>query len=163
METNEKNEVPIIQEESTGAVETSPNQGSGQRLFTQEEVNRIIKKRLETKKREQQNADDVIEERVTQALAERTADLDSRERRLDCKAYLTENGYSSELLDIIDTSDVETFVIKVEALQGLIKNTAVYPVVRDGGEVSTSFSDDAGIKDAFMSNKPHTPKPPKPF
>lgn len=54
-------------------------------------------------------------------LDERSAKLDERERMLDCREYIMENGYPKELLDIIDTSNVDEFKKKVEKAKRVFK------------------------------------------
>lgn len=69
------------------------------KTFTQEEVNRIVSERL-ARERTKAGPD---------PLEEREKALAARESRLDCKQYLSESGYSADLLDILDTGDVEAF------------------------------------------------------
>lgn len=88
-----------------GLVEVDEPSKVSEKLFTQEQVNEIIKKRLERQK--ENNID-------TQELDARAAELNSRESRLNCREYLIEKGYPAELLDIIDTTDVENFKKKAD-------------------------------------------------
>lgn len=138
---------------------TSTESHDSERLFTQEEVNRIVQKRLAGRKAEQKANDEIIEERLNEALADRTKELDAKEHRLDCKSYLIENGYSSDLLDIFDTSDVEQFKKKVVAVNDLYAAKGrQYPIVKDGGEVVKISSDN--VRGAFTHTQPHKPKEP---
>lgn len=75
------------------------------KLFTQEQVNEIIRKRLERQKESSLNEEELVR---------REKELDAREKAFECKKYLSLNGYPSELLDIIDTSDVEKFKEKAD-------------------------------------------------
>ena len=82
------------------------NGGQGnEKLFTQEEVNRIVSERLARERTKQETPD------------EREQALNARETRLTCREYLAEVGESSVLLDVLDTSDPERFKAAVAALQ----------------------------------------------
>jgi len=138
-------------------VSNSTETHDAERLFTQEDVNRIVQKRLAGRKAEQKANDEIIEERLTEALADRTKELDAKEHRLDCKSYLIDNGYSSDLLDIFDTSDVELFKKKVVAVNELYATKShQYPSVKDGGEVVKVTGDN--VRSAFINTQPHKPK-----
>lgn len=78
------------------------NGGNGGKLFTQEEVNRIVSDRLA---REREKPGD-----------EREQALRAREARLDCRDYLDSKRYPSALMDILDSSDVEKFKTAADAL-----------------------------------------------
>lgn len=118
------------------ALEERPD-GEG-RLFTQEEVNRIVSERL-GRAREKRGAD-----------REREAALEAREAALVCREYLGCMGYPAVLLDVLDTGDpaqfrrtVETLV---EALGGRVEIRGAQtptPPVRSGE------SADAAIAKAF--------------
>lgn len=49
----------------------------------------------------------------------READLRARETRLSCREYLADKGYSAELLDLLDTSDLERFKASLEKLDSI--------------------------------------------
>lgn len=152
-----KSEATVEVAEKTEVLNSSES-NDGERLFTQEDVNRIVQKRLAGRKAEQKANDEIIEERVTEALADRTKELDAKEHRLDCKSYLIENGYSSDLLDIFDTSDVELFKKKVVAVNELYATKGShYPNVKDGGEVVNKPPGD-NVRNAFVNTQPHKPK-----
>ena len=121
-----------------------PVQESNEKLFTQEQVNDIIKKRLKNQK-ESENS--------MQELNARAAELTARESRLNCKEYLIDKGYSSELLDIIDTSDVETFIKKADRLDAMYRreHQEVAPLASTEGYCGDS------VAEAFDNTK-HTPK-----
>lgn len=76
---------------------TGANGGTGGKVFTQEEVNRIVSERLQ-REREKQPTED-----------EREKALKAREARLDCRDYLDSMKYPADLLDVLDCSDVEKF------------------------------------------------------
>ena len=83
----------------------------GEKLFTQEEVNELIRKRL-TRDREKRNPGD-------NDLDQRARDLDAREAAITCKEYVSEKGYPADLLDIIGTSNVDDFKAKADKIMGL--------------------------------------------
>lgn len=82
--------------------------GQGEKLFTQDEVNRIVGERLA---RVKQTADS----------AEREADLKAREARLTCREYLSSEKLPAELADILPTADAEAFKANVKKLTGLFR------------------------------------------
>lgn len=75
-----------------------------ERTFTQEDVNRIVQERIA---RVRTGVSD---------LEEREAALVAKENRISCREYLAQNGYDSELLDILDTSDPESFRTKADKI-----------------------------------------------
>lgn len=85
----------------------------GQKVFTQDDVNRIVSERLA---RERAKAEPT-------AIDERETALKAREARLDCRDYLEELSKGGKaassvlgLLDILDTADSEKFKKTVAAL-----------------------------------------------
>ena len=79
------------------------NGGSDGKMFTQEEVNRIVSERL-TREREKPVDD------------EREKSLKAREARLDCRDYLDSKKYPIKLLDLLDCSDLEKFKAAADAM-----------------------------------------------
>ena len=92
--------------EETKTTNSTPEEtgGNGERMFTQEEVNRIVSDRL-AREREKQPKDD-----------EREQALKAREARLDCRDYLDKKKYPVALMDVLDVSDVEKFKKSADAL-----------------------------------------------
>ena len=87
--------------------------GQGEKMFTQDDVNRIVSERLA---RERAKAEPT-------AIDERETALKAREARLDCRDYLEELSKGGKaassvlgLLDILDTTDSEKFKQTVSAL-----------------------------------------------
>ena len=78
----------------------------GEKMFTQEEVNRIVSERLNRER-----------EKLTQPPQEdeREKALKAREARLDCRDYLDGKKYPAALLDILNTDDVEKFKTAADA------------------------------------------------
>lgn len=102
----------IQQRPTTPTPEASGDQG-GERMFTQDDVNRIVSERLA---REKAKAEPT-------AIDERETALKAREARLDCRDYLEELSKGGKaassvlgLLDILDTTDSEKFKQTVSAL-----------------------------------------------
>lgn len=77
--------------------------GNGGKMFTQEDVNRIVSERL-AREREKPMDD------------EREKNLKAREARLDCRDYLDSKKYPVKLLDLLDHSDVEKFKAAADAM-----------------------------------------------
>jgi hypothetical protein len=105
--TNQNTELP-----TTPTPEASGDQG-GDRMFTQDDVNRIVSDRLA---RERAKAEPT-------AIDERENALKAREARLDCRDWLEELSKGGKaasgvmgLLDILDTGDSEKFKKTVTAL-----------------------------------------------
>lgn len=107
-----ENNIEIEKTEVTG-IEVDPDQKPAEKLFTQEQVNEIIKKRLKNQK----NIDSSMQE-----VNAKVADLEARENRLSCREYLLQEGYPAELLEIIDTSDVEAFKKKADRASGVFSS-----------------------------------------
>ena len=84
----------------------------GEKMFTQDEVNKIVSDRLardrESRATQQQND-------------ERETALKAREAKFDCREYVTEQNYPVELLEFLDTSDVDKFKETVEKLADIFK------------------------------------------
>lgn len=97
---------------TTPTPEASGDQG-GERLFTQDDVNRIVSERLARER--QKTEPSAIDERETQ--------LKARESRLDCRDYLEDlvkGGKAASgvavLIDVLDTTDKAKFEKTVSAL-----------------------------------------------
>ena len=82
--------------------------------------------------------------------------LKARESKLDCREYLSEKKYPAELLDILDTSDVEKFKAAVDKIQSVygvddkrarFANPPRFAAPSNGG--GTSAANDP-IRNAFM-------------
>ena len=75
---------------------------SGGRMFSQEEVNEIVRTRLERERKKYEPKEPTEAEK-------REAALTARESRLQCKEHLQDMQLPYELLDILDTSDYTKF------------------------------------------------------
>ncbi|WP_298019818.1 hypothetical protein [uncultured Dysosmobacter sp.] len=83
--------------------------GQGEKMFTQDEVNRIVSERLA---RERAKAEPKEDERET-ALREREKALEARESKYKCADYLKEINVAAEcaddLMEALDTADFDKF------------------------------------------------------
>lgn len=99
---------PITQPADNG------DQGGG-KLFTQEEVNNIIRERLARERAKNTPQEPTEEEK-------RLKDLNDRESKLACREYVMDQGLPSQLLDVLDTSNHEDFKAKADIVSGLLKS-----------------------------------------
>ncbi len=138
----------IEQQPDTTQPADNGNQGGG-KMFTQEEVNQIIKDRLDRERAKAKPPEPTEEEK-------REQELTARENKLSCREYLVNSGHPAELLDILDTSDPNDFQRKAESLMKLFQTMPPYrPSGRKSHEPS---SYGGGSNDGFGQIK-HTPKP----
>ena len=80
--------------------------GQGEKMFTQKELDDIIRDRLSRDRDRRSTVSD-----------ERERELNAREARLGCREYLTDCGLSPVLLEVLDTSSVDAFKAAVSKLQ----------------------------------------------
>lgn len=113
-----------------------------EKLFTQEEVNEIIRHRLHERKKEQahvKQTDEELQKRMSD-LDERENSLNLREERLSRIEYLRSKGYPDELADTIHVSEDGTFEKNVDKLVGAFERSGMmkskYPSYTpyEGGE-----------------------------
>ena len=86
------------------------------KLFTQEEVNKIIENKLERLRK--QAAKEQTEANRAE-LEQSRAELAARETILQCKEYVQKQGYPPELIDIINTDDYQAFKEKADMLANI--------------------------------------------
>lgn len=121
--------------------ETETQEKQKEKLFTQEEVNAIVSNRL----KQQEKRAESEEEKALQA---RTAELDARDKKLSCKEYLMGKGYPMEMLEIIDTTDIDSFKEKVDkavSITGATKQE-VAPLASNDVEYNARSNFDPGVK-----------------
>lgn len=105
------------QQPTNSTPEVNGGQG-GEKMFTQEDVNRIVSERLaqERRKLTQQPQEDDREK----ALREREQALAARESKAKCQDYLAEinvsEKYRQDFLEVLDTSDFDKFKAAVDRL-----------------------------------------------
>lgn len=108
MDNNTQTETNTVQTETNAPV--SGNDGKSERLFTQDEVNRIVSERVARIKAEKQPP---VEDEREKALREREEALTARENRNACIDFLKgleiDEKRHSVFLDALDTNNVEAF------------------------------------------------------
>lgn len=115
------------QQPTTPTPEGNGGQGNG-KMFTQEEVNRIVSDRLA---REREKQTQQPEDEREKALREREEALKIRESKAACQDYMRElsisDKYKSVLLEVLDTSDADKFKTAVDkitdtfGMRGIVK------------------------------------------
>ena len=81
---------------------------SGEKLFTQEQVNQIVSERLA---RERGKA------ATEQAAADKASDIARREQVLKCREFVADNKqYPAKLLEVLDTSNFDSFKAQADKL-----------------------------------------------
>lgn len=93
----------------------------GEKLFTQEEVNDIVKDRLARERAKNTPQEPTEEEK-------RTQDLNARENRIACREYIMDQCLPTQLLDVLNTSNHEDFKNKADIVSGLL--AAAKPAVK---------------------------------
>ena len=93
------------------------NPATGERTFTQEQVNAIVSERLN---KEKQKGESALAEREKQ-FAEREKQLANREALIDLKDKLKEKGLPAELLPVLNVQDKEALNAALDALDGYIE------------------------------------------
>jgi len=133
------------------------------RIFTQQEVSRIVADRI---KRVKEKADKDhaqaladLQAELAQGIDSQAADLEKRENKLLCREYLIDNGYPVSLLDIINTDNVDEFRTKADRAHADIVQTErqrLTPPPLRSTENHHEY-DRLDLKSAFANTK-HTPK-----
>lgn len=94
---------------STEGIQTGTEGTQVERLFTQEDVDRIVQGRLaKEKSKGTGNGDDELNKRA--------AELDLRERKLTAREKLRENGLPDYLVDALNMNTDEDFQKSMEAI-----------------------------------------------
>lgn len=146
------------------AAQQAENNGS-ERVFTQDEVNRIVAERLARERSKgAESADDLTAREKDlkareEALEAKSQRFNQWEAREACKQYLTDNHISTALLDKLDTSDPEAFKTAVKAVQSVTGNGYTVTTTTTGAKVDTppmwlsqGKDKDAELKRAFGLN-----------
>ncbi|MCX4257859.1 MAG: DUF4355 domain-containing protein [Oscillospiraceae bacterium] len=84
------------------------DQGTGEKTFTQEEVNRIVGERLAKEKAKNSGEAD---------FAKREQELAQRELKFTAKELLSKKGLSVELLDALNCTDEETMKKSISTIE----------------------------------------------
>lgn len=118
-------DIQQAQQPNADPAETGENKG---KLFTQDEVNRIVSERLNREREKAaQAAAQTAEPAPDDDTARRRAELTEAENRIKCKEFLLDNKHPAALLDLYDTKDFEAFKSHVEKL------LKAFPLIRTGG------------------------------
>lgn len=96
------------------------NPEAGERTFTQDDVNRILSKRIAEEKAK---SDAALAEKE-QLFAERERELANREALVDLKDQLKEKGLPAELLPVLNVQDKAALKTALDALQAYIDEKA---------------------------------------
>lgn len=137
-----ENEAKTVDIEEPSNSPQEENKGQGERMFTQDEVNQIVKERL---KREKAKPDPELSQRES-AISEREHALSQRESALSCREYLVQNGYPAEFMEILDTSNIDEFKKKADrAAELMVRKTASAPPLRvyedcRGDRIASAFT-----------------------
>ena len=92
--------------------------GPAGKMFTQEEVNNIVRERLNRVKAgaaEQDERATALDEREA-AVQQREQAMQQKESRAACEDHCKAKGYDTAFLDLLDTSDPEKFTALVDKL-----------------------------------------------
>ena len=125
---------------SNEQVNTNP-EGSGEKTFTQEEVNRIISDRLTQERRRSAAPKEDDREQA----------LKAREARLDCREFLESKKLPSALLDVLDTSNIDDFKSKVALMEKAMPNVFVTITERGAQVVNPPHYDQPNTADALAA------------
>lgn len=113
--TTQNTDIQQPQQPNADPAATGENKG---KLFTQDEVNRIVSERLNREREKAaQAAAQAAEPAPDDDTARRMAELTEAENRIKCKEFMLDNKqYPAELLDLYDTKDFEAFKASAEKL-----------------------------------------------
>jgi len=89
------------------------SQGTGEKTFTQEDVNRIVGERL-AKEKAKSNGD--------ADFSKREQELEQRELRLTAKEVLTDKGLPVQLLDALNCTDKETMEKSIATIETIFND-----------------------------------------
>lgn len=103
-------EIKKTETKANNAAPAETGDQAGGKMFSQEDVNRIVSERL-ARERENRTAQ--------QQYDERESALKAREAKFDCREFLDKEKYPAQLLDMLDTSDAEKFKELVNQLSDL--------------------------------------------
>lgn len=138
-------------------METNVDNGNNQeKLFTQDEVNEIIRKRLKKYKGNEEKTE-ADPDRVS-VLDQREKDLDRRSFELECREYIHEQGYNPEFMDFISADNIEDFKSKADGLSELVQRSNRFVPPRFNPEMNNSFGEMENIRKGFSPEYRHEPK-----
>lgn len=109
-ENQNSNELNQNRENEPAITQPGGNGNQGEKLFTQEEVNKIVSDRL-NKERQR-----TVQRQNENALDARESELSARENLLTCRDFIDENKYNPKLLELFNTLDAEAFKESINKL-----------------------------------------------
>ncbi len=92
-------------------INPSVNQGTGEKTFTQDDVNRIVQDRLAKDR-----------EKASKELGEREQELAKREFCLNSRQKLIDRGYPESILEALNCSSEKEFDRALDIIDGLIRD-----------------------------------------
>lgn len=119
------------------------NEGTGDRTFTQAEVDEIVKKRLARVKRESDNSMD------SAGMANREKELEQRELNLLAREKLFENRLPSSLAGVLKFSDAETLDAAINEIKQLNKPAGAWGMRQN----SNRMENDSALRQAMGLKK----------
>lgn len=102
--------------------------GTAGKTFTQEEVNSIVRERLARERAKGTTSPDTtqsegVDEEKAALAAERQQLLKDRQT-FECERYCKENGFDSQLVELLGVDEPEAFKAKAEKLQNIFVSCA---------------------------------------
>lgn len=132
-------------------------EGTRERTFTQDDVNRIVSERLAKEKSKASNSEEF--EKKNAELETRAEELKAKENRLNALGTLRDAGYPDELADVIRCSNADELKKTMEVIDKIIKERTPEGWTKDaearrskivGASIhSHSLPNDEGIRSAM--------------
>lgn len=92
------------------SADPAAGQGTGEKTFSQDDVNRIVQERLAKDR-----------EKASKELGEKEQELAKREFRLNSRQKLIDRGYPESIMDALNCSSEKEFDKALDIIDGLIK------------------------------------------
>lgn len=150
-----ENETNALHESSSEEKTTPSAEAQQEKLFTQAEVNAIVKDRLDRYKAKNKAEKDDQAATLQQTLQEKEKELSEREKVLSCREYLRDKEYPAELISIISADNLEEFKKKADKAVQLL--TRKEPSFMPSPEFKTSEASAGSGRFTEKSFK-HVPK-----
>ena len=109
-------------------------QGTGEKLFTQEQVNTIVQDRIAKEKA-----------KYEKQIADMQAEVGQREKRLEAREKLAEKGLPVELVDLVRLDDDKAFNTSLELLERTYKQRQPGSPQGGGEDVRRGYTPRGGI------------------
>ena len=135
---------------NTNQQQSTPPEGNGStgKMFTQEEVNTIVRERLARERAKGTTEPDTTQssEMDTEkaALAAEREKLDADRKNFECERYCKENDIDVKLVELIGADEPEKFKEKAESLRSIFANASkpvgIYELFSTGAPHGTPLS-----------------------